>query len=67
VNIDLAIAGAKFRSAAGETLTAARVDSINTFDAPRTVTPQPLRATMDAGRLRVELPPKSVNVITLTP
>jgi alpha-N-arabinofuranosidase len=66
-SIELAIAGAPFRSATGETLTAARVDSINTFDAPHAVTPQPLRGTLDAGRLRVDLPPKSVNVITLSP
>jgi alpha-L-arabinofuranosidase len=66
-SIDLAIAGGKMRGVSGESLTAARVDSINTFESPRTVTPQPLRATLDAGRLRLELPPKSVNVITLTP
>jgi alpha-N-arabinofuranosidase len=66
-SIDIATQGAPFRSASGETLTAPRVNSINTFDAPRTVIPQPLRATLDAGRLRVELPPKSVNVITLSP
>jgi alpha-N-arabinofuranosidase len=66
-SIDLAVAGAPFRSASGESLTAARVDSINTFDAPRAVEPKALRATLDAGRLRVELPPKSVNVITLSP
>ena len=66
-SIDVAIAGASVRSATGETLTAPRVDSINTFDSPAAVAPKPLTATMNAGRLQVELPPKSVNVITLSP
>ena len=65
--IDVSIAGASVRSASGETLTAPRVDSINSFDAPRTVTPQPLPVAAKAGRVQVELPPKSVTVITLSP
>jgi alpha-L-arabinofuranosidase len=64
-NIEVNLAGAAVRSASGETLTAPRVDSINTFDAPDTVVPKPLRATVDGGRLLVTLEPKSVNVITV--
>jgi alpha-N-arabinofuranosidase len=66
-SVDLAIAGTVVRTVSGETLTAPRVDSINSFDAPRAVTPQPLPAALNAGRLQVELPPKSVSVITLSP
>ena len=67
VSINVAIAGASMRSATGESLTAPRVDSINTFDSPAAVAPKPLAAVVNAGRLQVELPPKSVNVITLSP
>jgi alpha-N-arabinofuranosidase len=66
-SVDLAIAGTVVRTVSGETLTAPRVDSINSFDAPRAVTPQPLPAALNAGRLQVELPPKSVSVISLSP
>ena len=59
--------GSSFSSATGETLTAPKVDSINTFEAPDTVTPKPLTATMEAGRLKVTVEPKSVSVLVLTP
>lgn len=61
------IDGAPVRAVTGETLTAARVDSINTFDAPDAVAPKPIAATLDAGTLSVELPPKSVSVFALSP
>jgi alpha-L-arabinofuranosidase len=61
------IAGAAVGSASGETLTAPRVDSINTFDAPGVVAPKTLATTLHAGRLQVTLEPKSVSVITLSP
>ena len=66
-SIDVSIAGIAVKSASGETLTAPRVDSINTFDAPKTVQPKPLNATVNAGRLQVTLEPKSVSVIVLSP
>jgi alpha-N-arabinofuranosidase len=65
--IDVSIAGMALKTATAETLTAPRVDSINTFSAPATVTPKPLSATLDQGRLRVTLEPKSVSVIVLSP
>jgi alpha-N-arabinofuranosidase len=67
LQIDAALAGGTFRSASGETLTGDRVDSVNTFAAPRTVAPRPLQASVEAGRLRVTLPPKSVSVVALRP
>ena len=39
------------KSAAGETLTAPKVDSVNTFDAPNTVAPKPISAKVQGGRL----------------
>jgi len=65
--IEVDFTGAAVRSASGETLTAPRVDSINTFETRDVVAPKPLKTTMDAGRLRVTLEPKSVSVITLSP
>lgn len=67
LEIDVALEGGAFRSAAGETLTAARVDSVNSFDAPQTVAPRALQTVVERGRLRATLPPKSVSVIELRP
>jgi alpha-N-arabinofuranosidase len=43
------------------------VDSINTFEAPRVVAPRPLTATVQDGKLRVTLEPKSVSVLGVQP
>jgi alpha-N-arabinofuranosidase len=67
VQIDVDLGATAIRSATGETLTAAKVDSINTFAAPRTVAPKPLAATVTNGRLRVTLEPRSVSVLALQP
>ena len=50
-----------------ETLTAPQVDSINTFDAPRTVAPKPISATLQSDKLVLKLEPKSVTVISVAP
>jgi len=65
--IDVAIDGMAVRAVSGETLTGPRIDSVNTFDAPTTVSPRPLAATIANGRLRVTLEPKSVSVLSLQP
>ena len=44
VEIDLNTIGMTAKSATGETLTAPKVDSINTFDKPNTVVPKPISA-----------------------
>jgi alpha-N-arabinofuranosidase len=67
VRIDTAVSGMNARSASAETLAAPRVDSINTFDAPGTVAPKPLRASVANGRVQLELPPASVSVVALRP
>ena len=61
------IAGLKARSASGETLTAPRVDSVNTFDAPQTVQPRPVTAKVQDGRVTLRVAPKSVTVIAVRP
>jgi alpha-N-arabinofuranosidase len=65
VAIDTEIASATIKSAKGETLTASAVDSVNTFDAPNTVVPKPVSATVKNGRLTLTVEPKSVTVISL--
>jgi alpha-N-arabinofuranosidase len=60
-DVEVSLPGAK--SASGETLTAPKVDSINTFDAPNTVTPKPISARVEGGKLMLKLQPKSVTVV----
>ena len=55
------------RSAAGETLTSPRVDSVNTFEAPGTVAPKPIEAKVHGATLALTLEPKSVTVISVQP
>src|SRR5690242_13880016 len=63
--LEVSLAGINVNSAAGETLTAPKVDSVNTFDAPNTVVPKPFSAKGQAGKLTLKLEPKSVTVITV--
>src|SRR5688572_8469802 len=65
VEIEATLAGLTPKSAAGETLTAPKVDSVNTFAAPNTVTPKPVSAKVIDGRLTLKLEPKSVTVISV--
>jgi len=54
-------------SASGETLTGPAIDSVNTFEAPTTVSPRPVSAQVQGGRLTLTLEPKSVTVLALRP
>jgi alpha-N-arabinofuranosidase len=63
--IALSVAGVGAKSATGETLTAPKVDSINTFDSPNTVVPKPLSVKAQGGKLTLKLEPKSVTVISV--
>ena len=65
VDIEASLAGVAATSAAGETLTAPQVDSVNTFDAPHAVAPRPVRAQIQRGRLAIALQPRSVTVIAV--
>jgi alpha-N-arabinofuranosidase len=53
--------------ASGETLTAPRVDSVNTFDAPGAVAPKTIAARIQGDTLALTLEPKSVTVISVEP
>lgn len=63
--VEVSLAGVGAKSATGETLTAAKVDSVNTVDAPNTVVPKPLSAKAAGGKLSLKLEPKSVTVMSV--
>ncbi len=65
VEIDASVSGINAKSASGETLTAPKVDSVNTFDAPNTVVPKPISAKEQGGKLVLTVPPKSVTVVSV--
>ena len=64
--ITLALAGLEQGTLSGRLLTAERLDSVNSYDAPETVRPVPFEAaSWTGGRLHVEMPAKSIVVLTL--
>jgi alpha-N-arabinofuranosidase len=65
VEVEVSLDGVTAKSASGETLTAPKVDSINTFDAPNVVAPKPITATVQSGKLTLKLEPKSVSVVSV--
>jgi hypothetical protein len=67
VTVEAGLSGLTPRSAAGETLTAPRVDSVNTFEAPAAVAPKPISAKVDGSVLTLAFEPKSVTVISVEP
>jgi alpha-N-arabinofuranosidase len=65
VEIEVSLTGSTARAATGESLTAPRVDSLNTFAAPETVAPKPVFAKAQGGRLSLTLASKSVTVVSI--
>jgi alpha-L-arabinofuranosidase len=65
IEIEVNLTGAAAKSVSGETLTAAKVDSVNAFDAPNSVVPKPFSAKAKDGKLSLKLKPKSITVISL--
>jgi alpha-L-arabinofuranosidase len=63
--VEAELTGSQVKSAAGETLTAPKVDSVNSFEAPNAVVPKPVSAKVQDGRLALKLEPKSVTVVAL--
>lgn len=57
--------GEGIEGASGEVLTADAMDAHNTFERPKTVTPRPYSARARNGQLVLELPAKSVVVVSL--
>ncbi len=65
VEVEISLTGINAKSARGETLTAPKVDSVNTFDSPNTVTTKSISAKIQGGKLALRLEPKSVTVISV--
>ena len=65
VEIEASLAGITAKSATGETLTAPKVDSVNTFDAPNTVVPRPISVRIQGGKLSLKLEPESVTLVSV--
>ena len=63
--IAVRLAGVSPKTATGETLTASAVDSVNTFDAPKTVVPKPVTAKVQGDQVLLTLEPKSVTVLAV--
>jgi alpha-L-arabinofuranosidase len=63
--LEVSLAGINAKSATGEMLTALKVDSVNTFDAPNSVVPKPVSAKAQDGKLTLKLGPKSVTVLAV--
>lgn len=59
------LAGVTAKAAAGQTLTAPKVDSVNSFETPNVVIPKPVYAKVEDGRLLLTVEPKSVTVISV--
>jgi alpha-N-arabinofuranosidase len=64
-SIDVDVPGTKVTSARGLTLSAAKIDSVNTFEAPGTVAPKPFSAKAAGKKLIVKLAPASITVVEL--
>jgi alpha-N-arabinofuranosidase len=65
IEVEVSLAGIAAKSAAGETLTAPKVDSVNRFEAMNAVVPKPVSAKAQGGKLALKLEPKSVTVISV--
>jgi len=63
--IEVKFAGVTAKSAKGEVLTATKVDSVNSFEAPNAVVPKPISGSVAKGGVTLELPAKSVAVVEI--
>lgn len=59
------ISGVSPRAAAGTVLTAPAVNSVNTFEAPDTVTPRPISGRVAGRAVTLQLPSKAVAMIAI--
>jgi len=65
VEVETNLGGTTAKSAVGETLTAPKVDSVNSFETPNTVAPKPIAPKVQGNKLFLRLEPKSVTVISI--
>jgi len=62
---EVSLAGVSGKSVTGETLTAPKVDSVNTFASPAAVVPKTVSLMIQNGKLVLTLAPKSVTVVSV--
>ncbi|MBG6116535.1 MULTISPECIES: alpha-N-arabinofuranosidase [unclassified Sphingobium] len=62
---NVSLAGVKAKKASGQTLSAPKVDSVNTFAAPNTVAPKAISAKVADGKMTITVAPASVTVLGL--
>jgi alpha-N-arabinofuranosidase len=68
IRLVIDLQGQRFSSVQGRSLTADRMDARPDFDAPDPLQPRPIQGLqIEAGRLELTVPAKSVNVIQLNP
>jgi alpha-L-arabinofuranosidase len=65
IEVEANVSGMNVKTAAGETLTAPKVDSINTFNSPAAVAPKRISAKVQSGKVTLQLDPKSVTVVSV--
>ena len=65
LTLELDIAGKSLQALEGYTLTAAKVDSVNTFSQPQKVVPSKISAGINNNKLRITLAAKSVSVFSI--
>ena len=63
--VEADLTGLKAKSAKAETLSAVAVDSINTFESPKTVVPKAAAVKLQNGRISLTLDPRSVTVVSI--
>jgi alpha-L-arabinofuranosidase len=63
VRVSIDVAGLHPKRVSGEVLTAARVDAVNSFEAPQAVVPRPIDGEVRDGHALLDLPAKSVAVV----
>lgn len=64
-SVSTTVAGVKGKSISGRILTASALDARNTFDKPEVVKPVPFKGSRKGDEIRVEMPPKSVVVVSV--
>ena len=63
--VEADLTGLKAKSAKAEMLSAVAVDSINTFESPKTVVPKAAAVKLQNGRISLTLDPRSVTVVSI--
>jgi alpha-N-arabinofuranosidase len=64
--VTASLSGASARAVNGRVLTGGALDARNTFERPNTVQPAALKGKRQGDRVVLQIPPKSVAVVTLT-